>query len=266
MPKQRPRTATEASENASPAKSSESETMTRMPAPASAPKRPTEIIVSCESSATATPMGARSRRIGAGRMLIRTVNITHSAPERTWNAPPETDEARIVASTCTTTMIVKRSVGMAREPTSVSTSGIGPARETYSVTLRSSAGARALHERKRRSLDALRVERGEPLAGRPAGERQVRCEVAQRAQHELALVGAGVRQRQARVVARPRRRTRPGRGRACAAPSARRGRGRAPPRWRGGRPAARRDRARCRRAATAFRNGGWSVSPTGSER
>ena len=114
--------------------------MTRMPAPASAPNRPTEIIVSCESRATATPTGARSRRIGAGRMLISTVNITHRAPERTWNAPPETDVACMVASICTTTMTVKRSVGMTREPSSVSTSGIGPARETYSVTLSSSAG------------------------------------------------------------------------------------------------------------------------------
>ena len=104
--------------------------MTRMPLPASAPKRPTEIIVSCERSATATPTGARSRRSGAGRMLISTVNITQSAPERMWNTAPETDDAWSVASNCTITMTVKSSVGMARAPSSVRTSGIGPARET----------------------------------------------------------------------------------------------------------------------------------------
>jgi hypothetical protein len=63
-------------------------------------------------------------------MLISTAHITHNDPERMWNAAPETEDARRVASIYTTAMTVISIVGMARPPRSVSTSGTGPARET----------------------------------------------------------------------------------------------------------------------------------------
>ena len=237
-----------------------------MPAPASAPKRPTEIIVSCDSSATATPTGARSRRIGAGRMLIRTVNITHSAPERTWKAPPETDVACIVASTCTTHHDVKRSVGMAREPSEREHVGDRAGAGDVFGHTRSSAGAAALHERKpgpaRRPAGRAPRARRAP-SGRAARGRE-RCRTAAAARTRArGRADAGASGGRRRV---PRPRTRSGRGRACAAPSARRARGRARASTASRTPSSASGSSSVSSAATAFRNGGWSVSPTGSER
>ena len=132
-------------------------------------------------------------------MLISTVNITHSAPERTWNAPPETDDACIAASTCTTTMIVKSSVGIAREPRSVSTSGIGPARETYSVTLRSSAGAaRYMSERPVGSTPCGSSAASHSWAVRPASGRSGARSHSGRSTNSRSCA-RGMRQRQTGV-------------------------------------------------------------------